>query len=67
MEPLTAFPVAPPETRAGCSFEGLMCEIIDEVDGYRGWQPSAEQVADLEGRLREAWEAWRSDVLHRAA
>ena len=53
--------------RAGCSLEAFLGDLIDEADGYRGWQPSAEQVAELERRLRDAWSGWRRDVLHRAA
>jgi hypothetical protein len=53
--------------RAGCSLEALLADLLDEADGYRGWQPSGEQVEDLQERLREAWNAWRRDTLHRAA
>jgi hypothetical protein len=54
-------------TRAACSLEAFLADLLDEADGYRGWQPSAEQLADLQERLRDAWNAWRRDALHRAA
>jgi hypothetical protein len=53
--------------RACCAFETFLADLLDEADGYRGWQPSPEQVADLQGRLRDAWNSWRRDTLHRAA
>lgn len=53
--------------RASCALESFLAEVIDEADGYCGWQPSPEQVADLERRVREAWSAWRRETLHRAA
>jgi hypothetical protein len=53
--------------RAGCSFETFLGDLLDEVDGYRGWHPSPEQVGELETRLRDAWNAWRRETLHRAA
>jgi hypothetical protein len=59
--------VDPAAARAGCSLEAFLGELLDEADGYRGWQPSAEQVTELERRLRHAWTAWRRDSLHRAA
>jgi hypothetical protein len=70
MPPMQAEPHDPVDAvaaRAGCSFEAFLGELLDEADGYRGWQPSAEQTEELEHRLRDAWNAWRRDILHRAA
>ena len=60
-------PVDPAAARAGCSLEAFLGELLDDADGYGGWQPSAEQVAELEHRLRGVWNAWRRETLHRAA
>jgi hypothetical protein len=59
--------VDPTAARAGCSLEAFLADLLDEADGYHGWQPSPEQVQDLQHRLRDAWNAWRRDTLHRAA
>lgn len=60
-------PVDAASARAACSFETLLADLLDEADGYRGWQPTPDQVCELEERLRDAWNAWRRDTLHRAA
>lgn len=60
-------PVDVATARAGCSLEAFLADLLDEADGYRGWQPSPEQVEDLQQRLRDAWNAWRRETLHRAA
>lgn len=60
-------PVDAASARAACSFETLLADLLDEADGYHGWQPTPDQVCELEARLRDAWNAWRRDTLHRAA
>jgi hypothetical protein len=70
MPPMHAEPhdaVGAAAARAGCSFEAFLGELLDEADGYRGWQPSPEQIAELEHRVRDAWTAWRRDIVRRAA